>query len=126
MEDTSIQYHNRSIKSIKSKISDKFVPTQKKYQLAKKAKEHEMSLRNRENIEEDAPVNSVGNGAGISGIVGGAAPAGKPANWNEPGMPRKYVTKYAKKNAENAPKGPVMEPMAKRTPLQSFREFIGK
>lgn len=129
METSTLKYYKTNIKSLKKQITDKNVPTAEKDDMRQDLKQTEMKLRTKgavTEINEDAPVNSVGNGSGIAGMAGGAAPAGKPSNWNEPGMPKRYQSKYAKKNADAAPKGPVMGDMAKRTPLQSFREFLGK
>jgi hypothetical protein len=70
-------------------------------------------------LKEDAPANAVGDGSGMAGMKGGAAPAGKPANWNEPGVTK---TNYTKKNQKESP----VLAMVARTPLKTFREFLEK
>lgn len=71
-------------------------------------------------VGEEAPANAVGDGSGLAGVKGGAAPVGKSSNWNEPGVTK---TMYAKKNEQDQKKNPVMA-MVARTPLKTFREFV--
>lgn len=63
-------------------------------------------------FEEEAPTNAAGSGS-VEGIGVGAK--------GEPGVRK---TKYQKKNAAEAPKGPVMDGMVRRK-LPSFKQFMG-
>jgi hypothetical protein len=63
-------------------------------------------------MNEEAPTNAAGSGS-IDGIGVGAK--------GEPGVRK---TKYQKKNAAEAPKGPVMDGMVRRK-LPSFKQFMG-
>lgn len=111
MEDSTKDYLNTNVKSLKSQISSKNVPTADKNDIAADLKQTQMTLRRRgtrTEFNEDAPVNATG-----------PAVAGLDKN---PPVSVAAQSNYAKKNQKESP----VLAMIARTPLKTFREFLEK